>query len=326
MFYLTFNEQPSGVYSSQVTDVVSYIRQNDLARMRLVAFISLRGFSENRKRILSEAPGSWVIPIFPRGTQRWFSTVVLWLLCLFTGERSILCRNVSACMMALQVRRSGIKLRIGYDGRGAIAAEWNEYDVVPSEKQKREIASLEKQAVLESDFRIAVSQKLVEYWQQQYGYKGTEHTVIPCTVTSTFTPGLPAESELSAIRASFGFTPADLVLVYSGSTAGWQSFGTLEKLLADCLRSSPDVKLIFLTGKDPVVEKMKTDHPGQVQSRWLKHHEVTGMLLACDIGILYREQSVTNKVASPTKFAEYLSAGLPVVISEGLGDYSRFVE
>ena len=45
-----------------------------------------------------------------------------------------------------------------------------------------------------------------------------------------------------------------------------------------------------------------------------------------DYGILLREQSVTNLVASPTKFAEYLALGLPVLISENLGDYSEFVQ
>jgi len=59
--------------------------------------------------------------------------------------------------------------------------------------------------------------------------------------------------------------------------------------------------------------------------RWVKHSEVTSVLAACDMGVLIREDSVTNQEASPTKFAEYLSAGLPVIISENLGDYSTFV-
>lgn len=33
-----------------------------------------------------------------------------------------------------------------------------------------------------------------------------------------------------------------------------------------------------------------------------------------------------NNVASPTKFAEYMLCGLPVLISEGVGDYTKFVE
>jgi len=35
--------------------------------------------------------------------------------------------------------------------------------------------------------------------------------------------------------------------------------------------------------------------------------------------------TVTNQVASPTKFAEYLAAGMPVIISERIGDFSGMV-
>ena len=48
--------------------------------------------------------------------------------------------------------------------------------------------------------------------------------------------------------------------------------------------------------------------------------------MAADYGLLIRENSFTNQVASPVKFAEYLCCGLPVIISERLGDYSEFVE
>jgi len=45
---------------------------------------------------------------------------------------------------------------------------------------------------------------------------------------------------------------------------------------------------------------------------------------ASDYGLLLRENILVNNVASPTKFAEYLLGGLPVIISEGVGDYSGF--
>ena len=48
-------------------------------------------------------------------------------------------------------------------------------------------------------------------------------------------------------------------------------------------------------------------------------------LSAADFGLLLRENNIVNNVASPTKFAEYLMAGLPVIISNGIGDFSYFV-
>ena len=41
---------------------------------------------------------------------------------------------------------------------------------------------------------------------------------------------------------------------------------------------------------------------------------------------MLRELSTTNSVASPTKFAEYLFAGLPVLISDNLGDFTSVVK
>jgi hypothetical protein len=53
---------------------------------------------------------------------------------------------------------------------------------------------------------------------------------------------------------------------------------------------------------------------------------VKDYLSISDYGILIREYSVTNKVASPTKFAEYLNAGLKVIISPEIGDFSAMVD
>lgn len=45
--------------------------------------------------------------------------------------------------------------------------------------------------------------------------------------------------------------------------------------------------------------------------------------LAGDVGLLLREDSLTNRVASPVKFAEYLRCGLPVVLTPYVGDFSE---
>jgi len=50
---------------------------------------------------------------------------------------------------------------------------------------------------------------------------------------------------------------------------------------------------------------------------------VADHLIVGDYGLLIRENSVTNQVASPVKFAEYLACGLKVIISEDLGDYTK---
>lgn len=325
VIYLTYAEPPSGVYSSQVADVISYVNKTLNGNIRLVAFISLHDFKASKEKIKKEMPDAVVLPAIPKAAYWKINTMLFWLVCLFLRPSAIIARNVIAANMALKVKRYTTAHKVCFDGRGAMAAEWNEYDVKVVDSWKRSIDQLESRAVMESDFRIAVTEKLVDYWHERYGYSKGNHVVIPCTLNSSFRPRIPADDEKSTARAAMGIDANDIVLAYSGSIAGWQSFPELYKYLGPYLKESTTHKIIFLAKEEENITRLEQEFPGQVIRKWVNHQEVPVVLAACDLGILIREKSVTNQVASPTKFAEYLSAGLPVLISDGVGDYSDFV-
>ncbi len=325
MIYLTYADQPSGVYSSQVCDVVNFLNDNLHADIRLVAFVSLRNFFETKKRIQSEVKDAIILPMIPKANYWKCSLPLLLIICLLTRTKSILARGVLACNLALLCRKAGFIKKAGYDGRGAIAAEWSEYDVVPYPNLKITIHHLEKNAALNPDFRISVSEKLVEYWKERFSYQDDKHVVIPCLVNSSFKFQQLSKEEKTAIRQKHGIHPDAFVLVYSGSVSGWQSFGLVKQTLRPLLKESENAALLFLSPPDKHIEEMQKELPERIFRAWVKHDEVTPLLSACDYGVLIRESSVTNRVASPTKFAEYLGAGLPVIISAGIGDYADFV-
>ena len=325
MIYLTYADQPSGVYSSQVIDVCNFLNESHNALIRLVSFISLHNFSHNRQKIKREMPSAIVLPMLPRMTSFGFNTLMLFFVLLFLNQRSVIARNVLAARIALRLR-SFLKLKVCFDGRGAIAAEWNEYQVVPLQEWKNSIHTWEKLVVLNVDFRIAVSEELVKYWNERYGYSENKHVVIPCTLNTSFRPEILKQEEIENARKKMKFDADDIILVYSGSTAGWQSFDLLQGFLQKIINNNKNIKVLFLSEKDKNVDQLKAEFPDKIFQTFVKHSEVSGILKSCDIGILIREKSVTNQVASPTKFAEYLSAGLPVIISEGIGDYTSFVK
>lgn len=325
MIYLTYADQPSGVYSSQVIDVCNFLNESHNAQIRLVSFISLHNFSHNRQKIKREMPSAIVLPMLPRMTSFGFNTLMLFFVLLFLNQRSVIARNVLAARIALRLR-SFLKLKVCFDGRGAIAAEWNEYQVVPLQEWKNSIHTWEKLVVLNVDFRIAVSEELVKYWNERYGYSENKHVVIPCTLNTSFRPEILKQEEIENARKKMKFDADDIILVYSGSTAGWQSFDLLQGFLQKIINNNKNIKVLFLSEKDKNVDQLKAEFPDKIFQTFVKHSEVSGILKSCDIGILIREKSVTNQVASPTKFAEYLSAGLPVIISEGIGDYTSFVK
>ncbi len=326
IIYLTYGEPPSGVYSGQVCDVVNHLNKEFKSDVRLVAFISLQEFSANRKKVLSDCSDAIVFPMLPRAVYWRMNILWLWLICLLLRPKAIIARNVIAANMALRVKPLSTVKKVCFDGRGAIAAEWKEYDVRVAPQWKKEIDHLEKDAVLKSDCRIAVSEHLVKYWNKNYGYADSKHAVIPCTISSSFIDEETDEIQITKKRAESGYTQDEVLFAYSGSTAGWQSFALLKDFLDPLLQSSAKNKVLFLAKSEPSIEKLKSAYPDQVKQQWLSHNEVKAVLNSCDYGVLIRENTVTNQVASPTKFAEYLACGLPVIISDNLGDYSIFVE
>ena len=324
ILYLTYNDAPSGVYWSQVTDVVAHLNTLGGQPVRLVALVSPRGFKASRLAIRKRLPDAVVLPMVPKARNWRHNARILALLCRLLKPSGIMARGVFATWMALRMRERGLTKRVCFDGRGAYAAEWEEYRLVDDDKLIAEFRPTERRAVLEADVRLAVSEALVEHWRERYGYQGNAHVVIPCTLGRELLK--PVDADVQAIRTELGWGMDDLVLVYSGSTAGWQSFALLEELLAPLLGADPSCRVLFLSREDPHAEALAQRFPGQVAQRWLDHKAVRGVLAACNAGLLVREGTITNRVASPTKFAEYLSAGLPVLISEGLGDFSRLVE
>ena len=325
IFYLTYNDAPSGIFSSQVIDVVKYLNKELKADIKLVSFVSIRDFFKNKKKIQAELPEAIVLPMFP-GVHRWkLNVFILFLLALIYKPTVIMGRSVLATQLALRIKKKSTVKQVVYDGRGAISAEWKEYGVITHPKMLQEIDELESQVVNESDFRIAVSEQLVSYWQTQYNYKLSKHVIIPCTLNPIFENVDVSENSIKKSRDLLGFKADEIIFVYSGSIAGWQSFELLNDFLNKNLASSSKHKVLFLSEMDKHISELQKKFPLQVLNKKVHQTEVPNYLLAGDYGILIREQSITNKVASPVKFAEYLCCGLGIIISENLGDYSSFV-
>lgn len=324
MIFLTYNDLPSGIFFSQVTDTCNFLNKELHANIRLVSFISIRNFFHNRRRIKSQFPAAIVLPMFPKLRNWRWNLITLFFLFLFLDSRKIIARSAFACALALRLKKLGFSDWVCYDGRGAVAAEENEYAVSGDPLVQREIGELEKESVRNSDFRISVSSELVKYWRKSFSYGTGKHVVIPCTLHSEQFTSLPDENSLRISRNEMGFSNEDVLLVYSGSSAEWQSLHLLDNFLLNAMRSNPKVKALFLLKKNPGLKVMH-EFQERVKVRWVEENQVQKMIAMCDYGLLLRTNSVTNQVASPVKFAEYLACGLKVLISPGIGDYSSFV-
>lgn len=309
--YITYNDTYSGIYQSQVIDVVEFIRQNYDVRINLIAFVPIRLYKSQKSIIQSHLPGAKVYPMLGKITalERTGS------LFLRKSSRSAICRGPLAAILAKEKYA-----KVVYDARAAVRAEAKEYNVGGSEEVNLLMINAEKEALQNCEGCIAVSRKLQKYWEQELGLKKSENVFnIPCTLTSKI--GLRNHGDQQGSVADNKM----IRVVYSGGTGPWQSFDKVVHLFTEALKKQPNLQLSFLTRENEKVDDLIKIFPDRVERKWLKHEEVNTYLDQCDYGILIREDNWTNKVASPVKFAEYLNAGLKVLISPHIGDFSEMV-
>jgi hypothetical protein len=302
--YITYNDLYGGIYQSQVIDVVKNLNENFDVAITLKAFVPLKLWRDQSSLIKEHCPNAQVYPILGR-----VSDVKRTSRLIRRKKKAAICRGPLAYELA-----SAKYGKLVYDGRAAVRAEVEEYDVAGSASIGAMLIQAEQKAVQEADACIAVSKQLISYWSDELKLKfdAQKVVVIPCTLSSYMTEEVDVPTE-------------EVTVVYSGGTGPWQSFDKVTKLLATSLKAQSNLKALFLTKEHEGINELIRNFPERVERKWLKHHEVSPTLSACDYGILIREKNWTNKVASPVKFAEYLNAGLKVLISEELGDFSEVV-
>jgi hypothetical protein len=264
--------------------------------------------------------------MFPKGLLLWYFNIpVFFLLLLCLRTKFTINRGPIATKLSLLTKKIGLIKKVVYDGRAAVYAEFKEYYNM-SDSFLQKAYKLEKIAVLKSDFRISVSNKLITYWQEYFSYNSEFHCVIPCTLSSSHYTGISTLENLNLKRNEIGYSNEDILLIYSGSTAGWQSFGLLNDFIKKVFKENEKCKVLFLSKEDENNIKLKQEYPERIKIMFLQPNEVSEYLQLGDYGLMLRENSITNQVASPVKYAEYLAAGLKVLISPNIGDYTEFTK
>lgn len=327
MLYLIIGEGFSGILASQAIDTCRHLSKIRATPVKLLVFISIRDFKKQKKRFKAAYANTWVLPMFPK-LIFWRMNFPLTLLSvLWSGAKVGVGRNPIATNLLLSIKKWGFLKKVIYDARGAYAAEMQEYQLVDHTAFLEKSASLEANSIKKSDQRIAVSNALVQHWHQQYQFENGNSTfIIPCTLNEAFLNTFPSVDKLAQLRNKYDFKENDIVLVYAGSTARWQSLEQLDEILLKLMSAQERVKMLFLAKLDLETLKVYQKFPEKIKKDWVKHNEVFDVMSMCDYGLLLRNDSITNRVAAPTKFAEYLACGLKVIISPGIGDYSAMVE
>lgn len=174
--------------------------------------------------------------------------------------------------------------------------------------------------------RFVVSKELGEHIRTATGENVPYH-VVPCVNTLNIRTETLEDMRRRA-RQKLGFTESNDVILYLGGASDWQQPKLLLKVFRELRNLNPAAQLLILSAEPEYFQtRIETFGIERNHCRILSvpHQEVSNIASAADLGVLIRQDHVINRVASPTKFAEYLNLGVPVLLTDAVADFSRIV-
>jgi glycosyltransferase involved in cell wall biosynthesis len=152
--------------------------------------------------------------------------------------------------------------------------------------------------------------------------------VIPCCVDLTrFVRA--GETERKAIRSELGLSDRRAV-VYLGALGGWYLSDEMAELLSAAHTQDPKTISLILTQSDPrsFADRLRAlgIHDDNFMILRVAPNQVPRYLSAADLAIMFIKPSYSKKASSPTKLAEYLACGLPMLCNAGIGAVDQVIE
>ena len=122
------------------------------------------------------------------------------------------------------------------------------------------------------------------------------------------------------IRREWNIDNDTVVMVFSGYRKKWQKIDETIELFKEYDSKHDNVFFAFFCNVDQsFIDRLKIEFPkGNYTLKFLSFDEYYKYLCACDVGFLIRDYNITNKVAFPNKFSDYLNAGLMVATNKAL--------
>lgn len=216
--------------------------------------------------------------------------------------------------------------KVLYDNRGLVIEERIFNGELKRNSSKEKVLRwIEKKVIDKCDSMVVVSKAFRDYIFESYpdNLVGLKNKV---NIIPNRTSLLLNEKEILEVKKKM---KDETVCVYNGSAAAWQGTSKLYDVFSLILKDIPSSTFKVITyHPEPFKNNPPKNNLLKERIKILKvpSSEVKNELVKSSFGILLREPSLASKVSSPIKFAEYLAAGLPVMLLEGITDIEEIVD
>ena len=250
--------------------------------------------------------------------------LALWRERFTQNELIFHCRGPQSTLTAAVAQSHLKKGRIIFDARGATPFEtihrlgyaWRE-NLSPAASRAWDVSlQLDRDAAQAADELFVVSPGLRQYAQEELGVAPERVTIVPSCVNGT---NYNEENRRTA-RLRWGARDDAPVLLYSGRLGPERLPEHLFRLFRAMLDVNPSARLVILSYLNQLKNLAALREAAGVPETSvivdeLTRDEVIRALPGADVAAIFLEPAMRFQLAVPIKLAEYLSAGLPLVVN-----------
>ena len=163
-----------------------------------------------------------------------------------------------------------------------------------------------------ADYCFVVTKELRDYVHERFHTTNrTKFIIAPCATDNRFFDKKTYEKNRREYRAKYGLDENTPVFVYSGGVSRWQCIEETLQLFTQISEKLPNARLLFFSHRVDYIRRLT--NRAEIISDSYTPDELEKALCAADFAFLLRENCVTNNVAFPNKYLEYVKSGLKII-------------
>lgn len=242
--------------------------------------------------------------------------------------------HIAAMMGAFAGAGGGKKTKLLFDIRGFLPEEytdggsWRE-----NGKLYRVVKRAEKWLIEKADGFVVLTERAREILfpesaEDGFDRRGRPVEVIPCCVDLQKFEAANEQTR-NEMRAKLNLGNRR-VIVYVGSFGTWYLADEMADLMATARERDDSTFALILTQSPPELMTQKLVERGFGEADFLVKKvspaELPTYLCATDAALSFIKACYSKQASSPTKIAEYLAAGVPIITNRGVGDVAEVIE
>lgn len=258
-------------------------------------------------------------------------------LCSLKEYSIIHCRSYLPALVGVGIKKKK-QIKVIFDMRGFWADERIEGKIWDIKNPLynliyRFLKNREKMLLRKSDHIITLTEKARELIEKGAigSTTNTPLTSIPCCVDlNLFDIDIITPELITTERESLNIPKKAFVVGYIGSIGTWYMLDEMMDFFSCLLEVKSDAIFLFITRESSdrildVASKKGVPHQ-QLRITASERADIPKHIAIFDVSIFFIKPTFSKKASSPTKHAEAMAMGIPVVCNSGIGDTDSIIE